>query len=226
MIGVDAVPALAHELGTSTDATVRASAVKGLAAVALYFPAERATFPTAALDAMEAALTGSPDPVTKLATVGALGTLGSPTKGEDGAALPGNARAVAFLIRIADETADLGVAAVAVGALASIGASGEREAVLPALRALAEKEGGDGSWSLSARWRRRTRATWPAGRGRGGGRERREVEGGGGGAWGDGDGGRPCFCTPGRWGRPSRADRRRRLGRWRKVLRQRFLSRL
>ncbi|OSX79286.1 hypothetical protein BU14_0082s0051 [Porphyra umbilicalis] len=148
MIGMDAVPALSHQLATSTDATVRASAVKGLAAVALYFPAERATFPTVAMDTMEAALTGAPDPVTKLATVGALGTLGSPTKGgaDDGeAALPGNARAVAFLIRIADETEDLGVAAVAVGALASIGASGERDAVLPALQALAEKQGGDGS---------------------------------------------------------------------------------
>lgn len=145
MIGMDAVPALAEQLSTSTDATVRASAVKGLAAVALYFPACRATFPDRAMDAMEAALDGSPDPVTKLATVGALGTLGSPVKGDDDTVHPGNARAVAYLIRIAGETTDLGVAAVVVGALASIGASGERDAVLPALRELAEKPGEDGS---------------------------------------------------------------------------------
>lgn len=145
MIGMDAVPALSAQLSTSPDATVRASAVKGLAAVALYFPACRATFPDAALDAMEAALDGSPDPVTKLATVGALGTLGSPVKGDDDTLHAGNARAVAYLIRLAGETADLGVAAVVVGALASIGASGERDTVLPALRALAEKPGEDGS---------------------------------------------------------------------------------
>ncbi|KAK1862936.1 hypothetical protein I4F81_005502 [Pyropia yezoensis] len=162
MIGMDAVPALAAALSTSADPTVRASAVKGLAAVALYFPARRATFPDAAMDAMEATLNGSPDPVTKLATVGALGTLGSPVKGggggernsdgnggdgddDDGTVYPGNARAVAYLVRISGETTDLGVAAVVVGALASIGASGEREAVLPALRALAEKPGEDGS---------------------------------------------------------------------------------
>jgi len=78
-----AVTPLAAQLSTSLDTNVQASAAKGLVDVALYFPARRDTFSDDAIDAMEATLNGSPDPVTKLASVGALDTLGFPISRQD-----------------------------------------------------------------------------------------------------------------------------------------------
>ncbi|MBW4497146.1 MAG: HEAT repeat domain-containing protein [Oscillatoria princeps RMCB-10] len=75
VIGVDAVPVLAQQLVADENATVRASCAKALAAIALNFSEE--SFPGAGLQALQQALR-DPDPVVKLATVGALSTVGSP----------------------------------------------------------------------------------------------------------------------------------------------------
>ncbi|WP_017718847.1 HEAT repeat domain-containing protein [Kamptonema formosum] len=75
VIGLDAVPVLAQQLVGNESATVRASCAKALAAIALNFSEE--SFPEAGLQALQKALR-DPDPVVKLATVGALSTVGAP----------------------------------------------------------------------------------------------------------------------------------------------------
>lgn len=75
VIGLDAVGVLAQQLVADHSATVRASCAKALAAIALNFSEE--SFPGAGLQALQQALR-DPDPVVKLATVGALSTVGAP----------------------------------------------------------------------------------------------------------------------------------------------------
>lgn len=121
MTGMPAVPAVLALMTASHDATERASCAKMLAAVALYFPEERENFPDAALDALEEALIDDPDPVTKLASVGCLGTVGSDIKSKDGEVTKGNDRAGDILIGLCGKTTDMAVGATAVGAVAQIG---------------------------------------------------------------------------------------------------------
>ncbi|NEO73153.1 HEAT repeat domain-containing protein [Moorena sp. SIO3H5] len=75
VIGLDSVPILAETLTTSENNTVRASCAKALAAIALNYSEE--TFPTVGLQSLQKALK-DPDPVVKISTVGALGTIGPP----------------------------------------------------------------------------------------------------------------------------------------------------
>lgn len=146
MTGVSIIPRVVDLLKNSPNSTVRASCSKALAAVALYFPEERENFPAEALEALAAALEQDPDPVTKLATVGCLGTLGSDIrakgKGEESWAL-GSERAVEILVTLCGKTQDMAVGATAIGAVAQIGQNGspERKAAMAGhLRALCESD--------------------------------------------------------------------------------------
>lgn len=146
MTGLRAVPAVLHRMNSSGDATERASCAKMLAAVALYFPEERQDFPNDALDALEKALRNDPDPVTKLASVGCLGTVGSDVKGRKDEVMKGNDRAVHILIGLCGKTTDMAVGATAVGAVAQIAQNGtleRKERIQEELRKLCEGEEGN-----------------------------------------------------------------------------------
>lgn len=127
MTGVRAVPRVVARMTASADRTERASCAKMLASVALFFPEARAAFPAAAMDALERALADDPDPVTKLASVGCLATVGSDSKPPDGDVLRGNDRAVDILISLCGKTQDMAVCATAVGAVAQIAQNGSPE---------------------------------------------------------------------------------------------------
>lgn len=146
MTGMPAVPAVLSRMTSSDVATVRASCAKMLAAVAMYFAEERETFPDEALDELEKALAGDPDPVTRLASVGALGTLGSDVKDKEGNVTKGNDRAVDILIGLCGKTNDMAVGASAVGAVAQIGQNGtpeRKERIQKELKKLCQVKGGE-----------------------------------------------------------------------------------
>lgn len=103
VIGPDAVPVLAEQLQNNDRSIVRASCAKALAAIALNFP--EAPLPQTALDALEKGLYDA-DPVVKLASIGALSTVGAP--------------ALDILISALD-TDDIALSVAAIGALGSIG---------------------------------------------------------------------------------------------------------
>lgn len=136
MIGVQSVGLLCQALVNSENRTVRASCSKAMAAIAMYHPQERESFPEEGLDALEHALNEDPDPVTKLATVGCLGTMGSGSPKKD---IRPNLRAIDFLLQLLESTDDMGIAATTIGALGQIGTCGHRESVLNALKAVTAK---------------------------------------------------------------------------------------
>jgi bilin biosynthesis protein len=162
MIGLPAVPALIETLATSSDITVRASSAKALAAVAMYFPHCRVSFPDLALDALEAAVVNAPDPVTKLATVGCLTTLAcdasivndadanpadintdagpvvAAASDSRGVLVPGNQRAYEILAGLLSNTADVALGASISGALAQIANCGTAERKADVLACLQE----------------------------------------------------------------------------------------
>jgi len=74
-IGFDAVPPLVEAMLQSNNATVRGSAAKALAQVAINYPDE--PFPPEGLQGLKTAL-NDPNPVVHIATVMALGEIGSP----------------------------------------------------------------------------------------------------------------------------------------------------
>jgi bilin biosynthesis protein len=74
-IGADAVPPLVDSLLTSDNVTVRGSAAKALAQVALNYPEE--PFPAVGLQGLRASL-DDPNPVVHIASVMALGEIGLP----------------------------------------------------------------------------------------------------------------------------------------------------
>jgi bilin biosynthesis protein len=74
-IGLDAVPPLVEALLNSDNVTVRGSAAKALAQVAINYPDE--PFPAEGLQGLKTAL-NDPNPVVHIATVMALGEIGSP----------------------------------------------------------------------------------------------------------------------------------------------------
>ncbi len=136
MCGEPAVAPVVSELRSTTNATVRASCAKALAATGLYHPQMRAEFPSDALDSLREAMKGA-DPVTKLASVGCLGTLGS----DAGEGMPGSQMAYEMLAGMLEEGLDVAIGAVAVGAVAQIAQNGneERKAdVLQRLKRLAD----------------------------------------------------------------------------------------
>jgi bilin biosynthesis protein len=74
-IGVDAVPPLVEALLTSENVTVRGSAAKALAQVALNYPDQ--PFPATGIAGLQTALS-DPNPVVHIAAVMALGEIGTP----------------------------------------------------------------------------------------------------------------------------------------------------
>ena len=103
-IGFDAVPPLVQALTSSNNVTVRGSAAKALAQVAINYPDE--PFPAEGLQGLKTAL-NDPNPVVHIATVMALGEIGSPV--------------VDLLIEALQTTDNPALAISLVNALASIG---------------------------------------------------------------------------------------------------------
>lgn len=147
MIGTSTVKPLLKHLEASTNPTERASCVKAIAAIPLYFPDERATFPEYALDGLNDVLNGVPDPVSKLATVGCLGMLGSDATGKEGQLLAGNSRAVDILLDLCSNSPDMALSTTAVGAISQIAQNASPELktrIIDSLRKLCERgEDGD-----------------------------------------------------------------------------------
>lgn len=155
MIGMQAVSELTHALETTTDITARASAAKALASVALFYPRERQNFPQHSIKAMEHILFHAPDPVTKLALVGCLGTLGSdatevesdsqldsPSRSSETQRLPGNDSASHLLARILNTSTDAALCVTAASALAQIAncaTSEKRQHIMQILREIAQR---------------------------------------------------------------------------------------
>jgi bilin biosynthesis protein len=74
-IGLDAVPPLVETLKNSDNATVRSSCAKALAQVALNYPEE--PFPVEGLQGLRTAI-DDPNPVVNIASIMALGEMGTP----------------------------------------------------------------------------------------------------------------------------------------------------
>lgn len=74
-IGLDAVPPLVETLKNSDNATVRSSCAKALAQVALNYPEE--PFPEEGLQGLRTAI-DDPNPVVNIASIMALGEMGTP----------------------------------------------------------------------------------------------------------------------------------------------------
>lgn len=123
MCGAAAIGPLVEMLRTTSNITVRASCSKALAAIALFYPEMRVNFSSDALEALGDAVRGS-DPVTKLASVGCLGTLGSDMKSREGETFAGNDKAYETLVGMLEEGMDVAIGAVAVGAVAQIAQNG------------------------------------------------------------------------------------------------------
>lgn len=123
MIGVPCVDAVLECMIAAESSVVRASCAKALAAVALYFPEERAGFDERVLAALQSFLSSGTDPVTKIATVGCLGTLACDVK----EGVRGSVRAGDILMEVLECGQDVAIGAVAVGAVAQIGHNADEE---------------------------------------------------------------------------------------------------
>ena len=122
MIGQKVLRPLTDLLLTTEDRVVRSSCSKAIGAVALKNPELLRDFPQGALDGMKKAILDIPDPVTKIATVASLGQIGG---GDMIYGHPGCERALDVLIEALAVTDDMGLAAAAVNAVATIGTSNE-----------------------------------------------------------------------------------------------------
>jgi bilin biosynthesis protein len=111
-VGVDAVPVIVEALLTSENVTVRGSAAKALAQVAINYPDE--PFPTIGLDGLRQSLNDD-NPVVHIASAMALGEIGK-------AALP-------ILLESLRTTENMALQVSIVNALASVGGA-EAAAVL------------------------------------------------------------------------------------------------
>jgi bilin biosynthesis protein len=107
VIGLPTVPPLVAALLNSDNVTVRGSAAKALAQVAINYPEE--PFPAEGLQGLKTAL-NDPNPVVHIATVMALGEIGTP-------------QVVEMLIEALQTTDNPALAISLVNALASIGDS-------------------------------------------------------------------------------------------------------
>lgn len=147
MTGLPALPTILARLDNDSNITVRSSCVKVLAAIALYYPQERATFPSEALDLLETIVENpATDPVTKISTIGCLGTLGCDVRDRDRQLVHhGSERAVGTLLKLCTN-ADMAIASAAVGAAAQVAqnASPQLKAVITSeLRTLITDEDPD-----------------------------------------------------------------------------------
>ncbi len=122
MIGQKVLKPLTDLLLTTDDRLVRSSCSKAIGAVALKNPELLPDFPQDALDGMKKAIMDIPDPVTKIATIASLGQIGG---GDMTYGYPGCERALDVLIDALAVTEDMGLAAAAVNAVATIGNSNE-----------------------------------------------------------------------------------------------------
>ena len=104
VIGVDAVPSLVESLLHSENVTVRGSAAKALAQIAVNYP--DLPFPEAGLQGLKTAI-NDPNPVVHIASVMALGQMGS--------------AAYSILVESLKTTDNVAVQVAIVNALASIG---------------------------------------------------------------------------------------------------------
>jgi bilin biosynthesis protein len=104
VIGVDTVPALVEALLNSDNVTIRGSAAKALAQVALNYPEE--PFPEVGMQGLKTALNDQ-NPVVHIAATMALGEIGTP--------------ALDTLIESLQTTDNIGLAVSIVNALASVG---------------------------------------------------------------------------------------------------------
>ena len=104
VIGIDAVPLVVESLLHSDNVTVRGSAAKALAQIAVNYP--DLPFPSTGLQGLKAAI-NDPNPVVHIASVMALGQMGS-------AAYP-------ILVESLKTTENIAVQVAIVNALASIG---------------------------------------------------------------------------------------------------------
>jgi bilin biosynthesis protein len=122
VIGVDTVPALVESLLHSDNVTIRGSAAKALAQIALNYP--EVPFPEAGMQGLKTALNDD-NPVVHIAATMALGEIGSPS--------------LDILIEALQTTENIGLAVSIVNALASVG--GDRGAEV--LAALTNDESAD-----------------------------------------------------------------------------------
>ncbi|MDJ0600612.1 MAG: HEAT repeat domain-containing protein [Crocosphaera sp.] len=104
VIGVDAVPSVVESLLHSDNVTVRGSAAKALAQIAVNYP--NIPFPDAGLQGLKAAI-NDPNPVVHIASVMALGQMGS--------------AAFDILLESLKTTDNVAVQVAIVNALASVG---------------------------------------------------------------------------------------------------------
>ena len=104
VIGEDAVPSVAEALLHSDNVTVRGSAAKVLAQIAINYP--ELPFPEAGLQGLKRAI-DDPNPVVNIASVMALGQMGS--------------RAFEILVESLNTTDNVAVQVAIVNALASVG---------------------------------------------------------------------------------------------------------
>jgi bilin biosynthesis protein len=116
VIGVDTVPALVEALLHSDNVTIRGSAAKALAQIALNYP--EVPFPEVGMQGLKTALNDD-NPVVHIAATMALGEIGSPS--------------LDILIEALQTTENIGLAVSIVNALASVG--GDRGAEILALLA-------------------------------------------------------------------------------------------
>jgi bilin biosynthesis protein len=116
VIGVDTVPVLVESLLHSDNVTIRGSAAKALAQIALNYP--EVPFPEVGMQGLKTALNDD-NPVVHIAATMALGEIGSPS--------------LDILIEALQTTENIGLAVSIVNALASVG--GERGAEILALLA-------------------------------------------------------------------------------------------
>lgn len=122
IIGSDAVPPLVEALLNSDNVTIRGSCAKALAQIALNHP--DVPFPTEGMQGLKTAL-NDPNPVVYIASVIALGEIGSP--------------ALDILIEVLKTTDNVALAVAIVNAL---GSSGDERAV-EVLAALTKDESAD-----------------------------------------------------------------------------------
>jgi bilin biosynthesis protein len=122
VIGIDAVSALTEALLNSDNVTVRGSAAKALAQIAVNYP--DVPFPEEGLQGLKTA-TGDFNPVVHIAAVMALGEIGSP--------------AFEILTEVLQTTDNIALQVAIVNALASVG----DERGIEILKALTEDESAD-----------------------------------------------------------------------------------
>lgn len=129
MIGISTIHPLINLLTTSDNLTVRASCVKALASISLFYPDQRETFSKDALLILQSILLNkvNSDPVTRLSTVGCLGNLGCDSKDGSDHIYKGNEFAVHILMEACTSKCDMAIGTTIVSALAQIAQNGNEQ---------------------------------------------------------------------------------------------------